>query len=76
MENYIAELGEGAAAEELWRAIKGKGAFGRFKETAGRLGLRDAWHAYREHAMKEFVRDWAEARQIPMVDDTAPRPES
>jgi hypothetical protein len=74
MERFIGRVEDSAAAEQLWRAIKGKGAFRHFKDTAHRLGILKQWFAYRDNAMKEFVRDWAEAHQIPVVDDTHPNP--
>ena len=55
MERFIVSLEEATAAEQLWRAIKGKGAFRYFKDTLHRLGLQDQWYRYREKAMKEFV---------------------
>ena len=72
MERFIGTLEDSAAAEQLWRAIKGRGAFRYFKDTASRLGLLKQWYQYRDEAMKEVVRDWAEAHQIPVVDDTPP----
>ena len=74
MERFIGTVEDRAAAEQLWRAIKGKGAFRHFKDTANRLGMLKQWFEYRDEAMKEFVRDWAEAHQIPVVDDTPPNP--
>lgn len=74
MERFIGTLEDDAAAEQLWRAIKGKGAFRYFKDTADRLGLLKQWYQYRDEAMKEFAREWAEARQIPIVGDTQPNP--
>ena len=74
MERFIGTVDDDAAAEELWRAIKGKGAFRYFKDTARRLGLLDRWYAYRDSAMKQFVIDWAEAREISFDDDVPPRP--
>ena len=62
------------AAEELWRAIKGKGAFRFFKDTANRLGLLDQWYRYRDAAVKEYVMGWAEANQVTVEDDTRARP--
>ena len=38
LERFIGSLADARAAEELWRAIKGRGAVRDFKETAGRLG--------------------------------------
>jgi len=69
VERFIGTVEDSAAAEQLRRTIKGKGAFRYFKDTASRLGLLKRWYQYRDDAMKEFVRDWAEARQIPVVDD-------
>lgn len=74
MERFIGTVGDAGAAEQLWRAIKGKGAFRYFKDTASRFGLLKQWFQYRDEAMKQFVRDWAEAHQIPVVDDTPPKP--
>ncbi len=74
MERFIGTVADAGAAEQLWRAIKGKGAFRYFKDTASRFGLLKQWFQYRDEAMKQFVRDWAEAHQIPVVDDTPPKP--
>jgi hypothetical protein len=76
MERFIGTVQDSAAAEQLWRAIKGKGAFRYFKDTADRLGLLKQWFAFRDDAMKEFVRDWAEMHQIPVTDDATPHPRS
>jgi hypothetical protein len=69
MERFIGTVESAEAAEQLWRAIKGKGAFRYFKDTASRLGLLEQWFQYRDDAMKEFVVDWAEAKNIPCEDD-------
>jgi hypothetical protein len=75
MERFLRTLPDTQTAEQLWRAIKGKGAFRHFKDTASRLGLLKQWYQYRDEAMKEFVRDWAKARRIPIVDDATPPPQ-
>lgn len=76
MERFIGSLQESAAAEQLWQAIKGKGAFRYFRDTVGRLGLLKEWYQYRDQAVKEFVKDWAEAHKVPVVDDTRQKPKS
>lgn len=76
MEGFIETLEDRAAAEQLWRAIKGKGAFRYFKDTARRLGLLDQWYKDRDDAIKQHVLAWAEKRQIPLVDDTARSPKA
>ena len=72
MERFIDTV-EGAAAEQLWRAIKGKGAFRYFKDTLHRLGLQDQWYRYRDLAMKEFVMAWAKQNGVPYTDDLSAR---
>lgn len=73
MERFIGTVADAGAAEQLWRAIKGNGAFRYFKDTASRLGLRDQWFQYRDAALKQHVTDWAEANSIPLVDDLKER---
>jgi len=69
MERFIGTVKDAEAAEQLWRAIKGKGAFRYFKDTASRLGLLERWFQYRADALKEFVVEWAEAHNIAYEDD-------
>lgn len=70
LERFISTLADQTASEQLWRAIKGKGAFRYFKDTLHRLGLQEQWYRYRERAMKEFVIDWAKDNQVPYEDDS------
>ena len=74
MERFIGTVENAEAAEQLWRAIKGKGAFRYFKDTASRLGLLEDWYRHRDDAMKKFVVAWAEAREVPFEDDVKPNP--
>ena len=73
MERFIRTVVDAEAAEQLWRAIKGKGAFRYFKDTAARLDLLDEWFRYRDEAMKEFVIDWAKDNNLAYDDDIKPR---
>lgn len=73
MERFIGTVADARIAEQLWAAIKGKGAFRRFKDTAHRLGLIDDWYRFRDEAVKRFLLDWAEINGIP-VDQTSRRP--
>ena len=69
MERFIGTVRNAGAADQLSQAIRGKGAFRYFKDTADRLGLLNQWFQYRNDAMKEFVVDWAEANNVPYEDD-------
>jgi hypothetical protein len=73
VERFIGTVENAEAAEQLWRAIKGKGAFCYFKDMARRLGVLERWFEYRDTALKEFVVAWAEARNVPYEDDTKER---
>jgi len=74
MEEFIGSLADAHAADQLWRAIKGKGAFRCFKDTLHRLGLQDQWYRHRDEAMKAFVIAWAQQNHVPYEDDTHGRP--
>jgi len=69
MERCIGTVRNAEAADQLSQAIRGKGAFRYFKDTADRLGLLNQWFQYRNDAMKEFVVDWAEDNNVPYEDD-------
>jgi hypothetical protein len=69
MERFIGSLSDPQAADQLWRAIKGRGAFRYFKDTLYRLGLQDQWYQYRDEARKRFVIAWAEANNVAYEDD-------
>ena len=72
MERFISTVDNDAIADQLWRAIKGKGAFRHFKDTAHRLGVIDAWYAYRDAAARHFMLEWAAAHDVP-VDESPGR---
>ena len=53
----------------LSRAIEGKGAFRRFKNTAINLDVVDAWYKFEEQAIKEFAIEWCRSNDIDYLDD-------
>lgn len=57
------------ARGELLSAIHGKGAFRLFRMTVDRLGLRDAWFAFRDDAVKQIAVDWLNEHSIPFTDE-------
>jgi hypothetical protein len=75
MEKFIGTVADADKADELWRAIKGKGAFRYFKDTAARLDLIDDWYGYRDAALSRFILDWAEVNGV-TVDKTPRLPGS
>ncbi len=70
MEAFCDTQPAGADRDSLRAAIKGKGAFRRFKDTARSLDLLDQWHQFRQAEFKAIAIDWCQANEIPYADDT------
>lgn len=58
MEDFIDQLPPGKAQEELAYAIRGKGAFRRFKQSVRFHGLEQRWYDYLAQAYREFAIRW------------------
>jgi uncharacterized protein UPF0158 len=71
MEEFIGPLEDESVADQLFRAIKEKGAFWYFKDTLHRLGIEKRWYEFRDNAMKDFVIGWAKDNGVAYVDDTS-----
>ena len=64
MERYAQSVADGAKAEELFVALRGRGAFRYFKDTVRRLGIADDWYAFRDRAFEEIAVEWCEENGI------------
>jgi len=61
----------------LYVALRGKGAFQRFKDALERVCLVDEWYEYRRKAYIKAAREWCERNDIPYLDsEEAPDDES
>ena len=60
MEDFIDQLSPGKAQEELAYAIRGKGAFRRFKQFVCYHGLEQRWYNYLAEAYRELAIRWCE----------------
>lgn len=74
MERFIGTIDDADIADQLWGAIKGKGAFRYFKDTLYRVRLEDRWYRFRDEAMKAFVLAWAEDNGVTVIDEPRQRP--
>ncbi|MCF3650103.1 hypothetical protein [Synoicihabitans lomoniglobus] len=74
MEEFVDDMPGGEAQHQLWRALKGKGAFRRFKDTAHRLEVIDAWYAFREAARERLLQSWAHDHDLALAADEPPPP--
>ncbi len=62
--------------EQLEIALSGKGAFRRFKDAVDRVGVEEAWYAFRDRRYLEFARDWCDEEEVPYDPSELPDEES
>ena len=60
MEDFVEQLSPGKAQEELVHAIRGKGAFRRFKQSVRFHGLEQRWYDHLAEAYRELAIRWCE----------------
>ena len=60
MEEFIYDLPAGRAQNALDAAIRGKGAFRRFKDRLYDFDLQEKWYKYRDDCYEQIARDWCE----------------
>lgn len=67
MEDFIAKLPP-RPQEFLESAIRGKGAFRRFKDGVRKIGLEQAWYEFQENAYRQQAIRWCKEEGIEYVD--------
>lgn len=73
MERFARNLDDEGQREAALTALRGRGAFRYFKDTVHRLGLANAWYAYRDSCYLEVARDWCESQGVEYDDSADPR---
>ena len=69
MERFCLSLSDEGLQDELLNAIRGSGAFRRFKDAIYRKDIQDDWYRFRDQALKRIAIDFLEAEGIPWQDD-------
>lgn len=64
MEDFVWSLSEGRQQDLLERAIRGRGAFRKFKDTVYDLGLEKKWFQYEADAYHKIAIDWCRENGI------------
>ncbi len=72
MDAYARSLDDADLAEELSRAIHGRGAFRAFKDAVHRRGVQQDWYRFRDAAVADIVSDWLDVRGVAYVRDLDP----
>lgn len=62
MEEFIRSLPEGKAQDTLEGAIRGKGAFRRFKDSVQRFDMEEEWYAFLDAAHRKIAIEWCESQ--------------
>ena len=68
MERFIWSLPEGAIQDRLENAIRGRGAFRRFKDSIYRLDMEQEWYDFRANAYREIAVEWCEEHGFQFVE--------
>jgi hypothetical protein len=64
MERFVREVQDSRVMKSLEAAIRGKGAFRRFKDTLIRLDMEEKWFAYKQNTLVEIAREWCADNEI------------
>jgi len=69
MERFVLDIKDQGIRERLYFAIKGKGAFRRFKDAIAEWPeIEKRWYTYRDEAIRREVLDWLESIEIEPED--------
>jgi hypothetical protein len=64
MERFSLSVDDERIRDELLRAIRGSGAFRRFKDAVHHHGVAEAWYEFRDRAFEAVAREWCEDNDI------------
>ena len=69
MEDFCCSIVDDEIREGLLDKIRGRGAFGRFKNAIHRNGIEDEWYLFRQKELEKIAIDWLEDNQISYTKD-------
>jgi hypothetical protein len=68
IEDFCLTVSNQRKQEPLLRAIRGKGAFRRFKDKIIDLEMEDEWYSYREERFKQIAIEWCQDNEINFIE--------
>ncbi len=69
MRDFAQSQTDQKAAEDLLRAIHGRGAFRYFEDKVNRYGLQDEWFKFKKRSLEEIAREALEESGIPFTKE-------
>src|SRR5262247_814323 len=70
MERFCLSVDDEDMRNDLCDAIRGRGAFRRFKDRMQLYGMAEEWYRYRDAALREIAIAWCEEHRVSYTDDT------
>ena len=64
MERFCLSLKEETLRDKMYSAIKGSGAFQRFKDNIHNYGIVDDWYKYKEESFREIAIEWCKENDL------------
>src|SRR4029434_3540870 len=68
MERLCLSVDDDDLRDDLCNAIRGRGAFRRFKDRMQLYGMAEEWYRYRDAALREIAVAWCEEHGIPYTE--------
>ena len=68
MSDFCESLGDNELSEAMCQAIRGRGAFGRFKDGIHEYRIADDWYRFREEAFREFAINWCTNNDLSYIE--------
>jgi hypothetical protein len=69
MERFCLTVADKDVSDSLYLAIKGKGAFSRFKDAVHRYEIAEDWYKFRDDYIKQIAKDWCKENDIEYTED-------
>ena len=70
MQKFCWSRSDHQVGDKLENAIRGSGAFRRFRDLLHDRGIVDDWYRFRERAFENIAIDWLEANEVPYTKKT------
>ncbi|MGM0877430.1 MAG: UPF0158 family protein [Bacillota bacterium] len=68
MEDFCLKVSDRRKQDSLLRAIKGKGAFRRFKDKVIDFEIEDQWYSYRDERFKQIAIEWCQNNNVNYIE--------
>ena len=68
MERFCLSVDDEDMCDDLYDAIRSRGAFRRFKDRMQMYGMAEEWYQYRDVALREIAMAWCEEHGIPYTE--------